>query len=165
MSRDELDQLSLRHEAYHHDARKLRDAAALAERLYADEQHPCAVAILAAALDAESKAGEIGRQMTADPDYEDWAQATVAEMLGGADEDSATRTDSEDDIRFGRDDDRTPTAEEIRHFTIRSTERLAMYVEMDAPAELVDGEVRRLCQLCGVDPRLPMALNFAASGN
>lgn len=164
MSRDELDQLSRRHEAYCRDARKLRDAAELAERLYADEQHPCAVGILAAALDAESKAGEIGRQMKADPDYDEWAQTTIALILAGADEHSGAQADSEDDSRFDGDDDRLATGEETRRFAIRSTERLKLYLEMDAPDELVDGEVRRLCQLCGVDPFRPM-LNMAISSN
>ncbi|HOY58053.1 MAG TPA: hypothetical protein PK640_07935 [Verrucomicrobiota bacterium] len=137
----------------------------MAERLYADDRHPNVLAMRASVLDAEAKAGEIGCQMRADPDYDEWAQTAIALILAGADEHSGAQPDSEDDSRFDGDGDRPPTGDETRRFAIRATERLAMYLAMDAPDELVDGEVRRLCQLCGVDPSRPMAMNFAASSN
>lgn len=160
-----LDRLSLQHEAYFRDARKLRDAAELAERLYADPQHPAVLAMREAVLDAEARAGEIGRQMTADPDYDEWAQTTIALILAGADEHSGEQADSEDDSRFDGDDDRPATGEETRRFAIRATERLRTYLEMDAPDELVDGEVRRLCQSCGVNTSRPVPLNLDISTN
>jgi len=165
MSHDELDRLSLRHEAYCRDARELRDAAELAERLYADDRHPNVLAMRAAVLDAEAKAGDIGRRMNADPDYDDWAQTTIAQILGVADFGSETRPESVDDSRFHLDGDRPPTAEETRRFAIRATQRLRLYLEMDAPGQLADGEIRRLCQLCGVDPLRPMPLNHEAGSN
>lgn len=165
MPHDELDRLSLQHEDCRRDARKLRDAAELAERLYADDRHPNVLAMRSAVLDAEAKAGEVGRQMRTDPDYDDWAQTTVAEILGVADFGSETRPESVDDSRFDADDDRPPTAEETRRFAIHATERLKMYLEMGAPDELVDGELRRLCQLHGVDPSLSMPLHLRFSSN
>jgi len=165
MSHDELDRLSLRHEAYCRDARELRDAAELAERLYADDRHPNVLAMRAAVLDAEAKAGDIGRRMNADPDYDDWAQTTIAQILAGADEHSGAQPDSEDDSRFDGDGDRPPTGEDIRRSAIRAAERLAMYLETCGPAELVDGELRRLCHLCGVDPARSMPLNLHISLN
>lgn len=160
-----LDRLSLQHEAYFRDARKLRDAAELAERLYADPQHPAVLAMRAAALDAEAKAGEIGREMRADPDYSEWAQSMIADILASADCDTETLPRLGDDTRFASDRDRPPTADETRRFAIRAAERLAMYVETCGPAELVDAEVRRLCQICGVDPSRPMPLNLHISLN
>lgn len=165
MPHDELDRLSFQHEDCRRDACKLRNVAELAERMYADDRHPNVLAMRAAVLDAEAKAGEVGRQMRADPDYDGWARATVAEILGVADFRSETRPESVDDSRFDGDGDGPPTAEENRRFAIRAAERLAMYLEMDAPDELADAEVRRLCQLCGVNFSQPMWLYLDTSDN
>ena len=126
MPHDELDRLSLQHEDCRHDACKLRDVAELAARLYANELHPNVLAMRAAVLDAEAKAGEIGRQMRADPDYDEWAPATVAGILRGADVDSETQPDSEDHRRIASDDDQPPTGEEIRRSAIRAARQRAL---------------------------------------
>jgi len=165
MPHDELDRLSLQHEDCRRDACKLRDVAELAERMYANDRHPNVLAMRSAVLDAEAKAGEVGRRIRADPDYDGWSRAMVAEILGVWDYGSETRPDSEDDSRFDGGGDGPPTAEENRRFAIRAAERLAMYLEMDAPAELVDAEVRRLCQLSGVNPSRPESLILGSSNN
>lgn len=163
MSHEQFDRLSSQHDTYRQDAHRLRDAADGAERLYGSAEHQSVLAIRAAVAEAERRAGEIGCQMRADPEYDDWALAAISAILGGDDSDAEP-----DRQQIGNalvDDGSSPTADDVRRFAIRATERLKMYLEWDAPAELVDGEVRRLCKLCGVDPSLPMPLKLPISSN